>query len=322
MRLPRRARARTGLLGTVFLTATLALLLPTTSVVSATSYGYGNDVSWTNGVVLCDFAASMPEVAVSQLSLGGTGLTVSLLSLSEVSPSDHVVASADLSGLSWTVANRSTDEAFDLAYLVHAPLVTGSGSPTVVGSTNVTLQFVLPAYEGSPQGPTDAVNVVLTVANWTWQATGDHLAVSFGAAPAFPSVEHLSATSTPGWLLSSSSNSSGAILERVGANSSATVTSGAASPSVVGANATLAISSPEWATVGVSFGAFSGTITSLTYTARIGVVLPATVAGVPLSELAAAGVAGVAVSLVVALATRRIRRRPSKLIYVTEEEKP
>ncbi|HYA71247.1 MAG TPA: hypothetical protein VEH28_07775 [Thermoplasmata archaeon] len=300
--------------------AALGLMVLIAPGAAAWSTGIGGPVSWTNGVVLCQFAAVSPSVAVSALSLTGSGVTVSLLSVVEAGPTGSVAATTSLDGLSWTVANWSNEDAFDLAYSLHAPLSSTTNPPSTVGSTDLQVQFVLPAYEGSPKGPTDEVNVVFSLLNWTWQHPGDHLVLSFTAAPTFPLAEHLNATAAPHWLLSSTSNQSGAVLEQIGANASATAATGTGPASSVSASPALTIASPSKAVVNVTFGSSAGTFSSLTYTAQVGVVLPATVAGIPLSELAAAGVAGVAVSLAVAGIVRRVRRRPSKLVYVTEEE--
>jgi hypothetical protein len=298
----------------------VGLLILISPGAAAWTAGAADPVSWSNGVVLCQFAPVNPSVAVSSVSLSGSGVTVSVLSFSEASPSSSVVAVAEVNGLSWTVANWSTEDAFDLAYAVHAPLTSPTNSSRTVGSTDLTVQFVLPAYQGSPEGPTDAVNVVFTVDNWTWQQAGDHLVLAFAAAPSFPAAEHLSASSAPGWLLASTSNSTGNVLEQVGANVTGTASTGSGPSSPVAADASLAIGSPSYAHVSVTFASSAGAFTSLTYTARVGVVLPATAAGIPLSEIAAVGAAGVLVSLCVAAVARRIRRRPSKLVYVTEEE--
>jgi len=295
--------------------ALVALLSP-----GAAAYSVGDAVSWSNGVVMCQFTAGSPTVAISQASVNGTGVTVGFLSLSEAAPNQSVVAVANLQGLTWNRADWSNEDAFDMGYTLQAPLVASSGSFTPVGSVDLTIQFVLPAYQGSPKGPTDAVNVLFTVTSWTWQQAGDHLALAFAAAPSFPGTEHLNASSAPAWLLASTSNSSGAVLEQIGANSSATATTASGSTASVRASTSLAIASPQWATVAVTFGTSAGTFTSLAYTVRVGIVLPAAVAGIPLPELVAAGAAGVVVSVMVAVTARRVRRKPSKLVYVNEEE--
>lgn len=304
------------------LAVALTFLLSLSPTVSALSYDPGDPVSWTNGLVLCQFASGSPSVGVSALSLQGTGLTVSVWNVSEVRPDQSIAAVTNLTGLTWKVTNLSTDDAFDLGYSVHAPLSRGPASSAVVGSADLTVEFVLPAYQGSSAGSTDAVKIVISVANWTWQASGDHLALAFGASPSFPTTEHLNTTSAPGWLLASTSNASGSVLERVGASTFANATTAAGPNATVDANASLAISSPALASVTVAFGASAGAFTSLSFTARVGIVLPATIAGVPTGDLVAAGIAAVLVSLLVAVTARRIRQKPSKLIFVPQEGKP
>ena len=312
----RRGMPRT--LGFALVVSLTLLLVPTAA---ASAYGVGSAVSWSNGVVLCDFAPAAPSVAVSHATASDTGLTVSLLSLAETGADQLTVAEANLTGLVWSVENLSTDDAFDLAYTVHAPLVGPSPGSRVVGWANLSVQFVLPAYEGVPQGPTNEVTVLFEVQGWTWQAAGDHLTLSFAAAPSFPSLEHLNQTAAPGWMLASTSNTSGSVLERFGANSSATTKSSAGVPASVAANATLAIASSAWAQVTVAFGNSAGAFASLEYAAHVGVVLPTTIAGIPLPDLLAIAGVGIGVSLAVAVLTQRIRRRPSTLIYVSPEER-
>lgn len=318
----RPAGSRPWLVGTAAIVATFTILLPLVPEASAGSYGTGDPVSWTNGMVLCQFAAHSPSANVSALGRSGTGVTFSVLNVSEVRPNESVAAAADFGGASWTASNLTTEEAYDLSYWVHVPLVAPSDAARPLGSTNLSVDFVLPAYQGSPVGPTDAVNVVLSVVNWTWQAPNDHLVVTFEATPSFPTTEHLNATFAPGWLLASTSNASGIELERVGANVTATVTTTAGSTGTIPANASLALLSPARAQVTVAFGTASGAIRSFTYVTRVGVILPTSVGGIPLDELAAVGTAGVLVSVLVAATARRLRRKPSKLIYVTEEEAP
>lgn len=316
-----RSRRLGGFAASILLVAALSLLVAVSPAVSASSYGSGGPVSWTNGLVLCQFSPSTPMVGVSSLGLNGTGITMGALSVSEVRPNQSVAAVAQLSALDWHVANLSTEDGYDLAYSVQVPLMGASGTGPTLGSADLSFDFILPAYQGSPEGPTNTVDVLVSIANWTWQAVGDHLVMTFGAWPSFPTGESLSASTAAGWLLAGTSNSSGAELERVGLNTTASATTLSGAPATVAANGSLALASPEQASLSVSFGASAGTFTSLLFTAQIGVVLPATIAGVPIGELAAAGAAAAAVSLLAAGATRRLRRRPSKLIYVTEEEK-
>lgn len=308
--------------GAAALVVMLGLLATLAPAASASSYGGSEPLSWTNGLVFCQFATDSPSVGVSAWSLNGTGVMVSFLGISEMRPDQSVAAMAELAGLTWTVSNLSTEDAFDLAYAGHALLVGGPGSSSIVGSTNLSISFVLPAYQGSGLGPADVVTVVVQVTDWSWQATGDHLAISFGASPSFPTREHLNTTSAPGWLLASTANATGSELERVGANSTAIVTSASGSSSTIDANASVAIASPALAKVSVVFSASAGTFSALTFAARVGIVLPATVAGVPIVDFAAAGFAAVLVSLLVAVTARRLRNKPSTLVYSDEEERP
>jgi len=312
----------TGISGATAISAAVVLVLLLAPAAGAWSVGVGGPMSWSNGVVFCQFAPASPSVEVSAATLSGSGVTVSLLSLNEGGPGSSVAAIANLTGVSWSPGNWSGDDAFDQAYTLHATLSNPASPSSPVGSTDLTVQFVLPAYQGSPEGPTDAVNVLFTVENWTWQHAGDHLELAFSVAPTFPSSEHLNASSAPGWMLASTSNSSGSVLEQVGANASATAATGSGPTMSIAATPTLSNFSPASANLSVAFAGTAGEFTTLTYSARVGVVLPASVAGIPLSEILAASAAGVVVSLCVAMVARRVRRRPSNLIYVTEEEKP
>lgn len=304
------------------LLATALLLVTLSPGVSASPYGGGDSVQWTNGLVLCQFAPSVPAVNVSALSLTESGVAFSLLNISEMRPDQSVAAVANLTGLVWSVSNLSTEGLFDLAYSGRAALVSASGSPPVVGSANLAIDFILPAYQGSGSGPTDTVTVFVSVTHWTWQAADDHLTMTFGAAPNFPTREHLTGTSVPGWLLASTSNASGSTLERIGVNTHATATTSTSSNTTIDANASLLISSPASARVTVTFGASAGAYTALTFYARVGIVLPTTVAGVPVLDLSVAGSAAILLSLLIAAITRRLRKTPSKLVYVNGEESP
>lgn len=317
---PLRVPSRPPRGAAVVLGAAVSVLLLFAPGVAAWSAGTGVPSSWSNGMVLCRFDPLAPSAAVSALSLASSGVTLGLLSVSEAGPGGSVGATTNLTGLAWTVANWSEEGAYDLAYSLDAPLTSPSSPSSTIGWTNLTVQFVLPTYQGSPFGPTDVVNVVFWVDNWTWRHSGDHLVLSFSAGPTFPAAEHLNETSAPGWLLASSSNTTGGVLERVGVGSNGTVATGSGPESTVVATPSLTLASPSYAQVSVAFASSAGAFTSLSYSARVGVVLPATVAGIPLSEIAAAGAAGVVVSLMVAVIARRIRRRPSRLIYVTEKE--
>ena len=296
----------------------VALLLPATGAASAYAPHGGSGLSWTNGVVLCQFNATAPGVAVSAFGQGAPGMTVSDVGVSEVAPNASVVATAVLGGTAWNVTNLSTESAYAVAYSVHAPMASAAPAAPSVGSADLRVAFVLADDSGSAVGPTDTVEVVFSVANWTWQGPGDHLVLSFATEANVPAAEHLAAATVPGWIVTSASNASGSEVARMGANATAAVANASGPARAVEATSSLAMLTPATARVTVAFGS-AGEYSSLAFAARVGVVLPATVAGVPIGELLAALAAGGLVSVGVAVVTRSVRRRPSKLIYAEEE---
>ena len=324
---PKRRSRRIGpIVGATILVATLALVLPLVPSASAASYGGPGPASWTNGLVLCEFSSSTPSVGVSAYDVAGPGLNASALSMTEVAPGGTTVASADLAGAVWDVTNASDDDAYELAYSAHVSLDSGASAAGprwaagTIGTADVSVDFVLPAYSGSPDGPTDTVSVVLGVSNWTWQNSADHLVLSLGAAVSDPSVARLNATNAPGWLLASTSAQTGQVAEQLGVNTTATAVAPTGGSVPILATSSVQGATASNATVTVVFGTAAGAFSSLSFTAWVGVVLPATVAGIPIADLAATAVAGALVSALVAVSVRRVRQKPSRLIYVTEEE--
>ena len=275
-------------------------------------------VSWTNGQVLCDFGAMSPSVVVSPLASHGAGMTLGGMTVDEMAPSGSVVASAGLASAVWNVSNRSTDDAYNLAYSARVPVVAAGAAGPAVGSVDLGVNFILPAYEGSRSGPTNVVTVAFSMANWSWQAAGDHLVLGFAASASSPTDEHLTPTTATGWLLASNSNSSGSALERLGLNGTGSMSNATDSGVPVSAAGSVSFASPELAAVAVAFSEEAGAFRTMSYDVQIEVSLPTTVAGIPLADLLAVGMAGVLVSVGIAAATRRIRRAPSSLIYAEE----
>ena len=317
----RRGSAARACVPGITVAATLLAVVALGAIASAASYGphTTGPVSWTNGQVLCMFSPSTPSVAVSALHLAGSGLTISALTISEVAANGSTVATAHLAASSWNVSNRSSEDTYDLAYTLHAPLLGPSGASPTIGSADLEVDYLLPIYAGSPAASATTVEAVFTVANWTWQAEGDHLVMAVGAAASFPTAEHLNKTVSPGWLLVSASNASGAELDRLGLNATAAATGAGGSVEPVTTQSSLTLTNPAEAQVIVTFGATAGEFSSLTFVARVGVLLPASVAGIPLPELVAVAAAASLVSVGIAVMTRRVRQRPSKLMYVEED---
>lgn len=316
-------RPRRGFRGLALGTSLLAALLALVPLVAAAApYAPHADgtYEWTNGMVLCQFAATSPSVVVSARNLTGTGMTISNLTVSEVDPAGATVATASPAGLGWNVSNLSWPDAYALGYSVVAPISGPTATP--LGSVDLQVEFLLPTVAALPLGPFDTVQVVFSVGNWSWQAAADHLVLTFVASASFPSAEHLAATDSAGWLVASVANDSGSELDRLGANATAQATSASHASSTIGASPSLGDLSARTAGISVSFSSAAGSFASLQYVARVGIVLPATVAGIPIADLAAVGIAAVLVSVAVAMTTRRLRGRPSRLIYVDEEGRP
>ena len=312
----RRTMSRRRGIGAGSALAALAVLFVASSALGAS---WNVPAGWTNGTVLCQFGPTTPQVAVSALSVPESGLITWLVGVSEVRGDGSVAAAADLAGRAWNVANLSTDDAYDLAFTISVPIDAGATGGGTVGSVNLSVQFVLPAYDGSPNGSVDQVTAVFAESGWSWQGIGDHLLLTLGAAPSFPSSSHLSASTESGWTIVGQANATGADQERLGVSATANATASNGSTLPVSASSSLDLTSPQAATIAVSFGTSAGEFTNLSFTTRVGVVLPSTVAGIPLPDLAAAVGAGVLVSVLVAVGARRVRRRPSRLIYAEEE---
>ena len=275
-------------------------------------------LSWTNGTVLCDFSASGPMVDVSAFGLNGTGLSVGVSGISEIAPNGSVVASAAIAGAVWQVANESTDDYYELAYTASVNVVAGLAGSPALGLADLGIDFVLPAYEDSGEGPINVVNAELTIANWSWQSTHDSLRATFSVGPTYPGSEHLAAPES-GWLFASVSNSTGRPLEWMAPGTNATAWSSSGRSSSVNATSALAVHSSSSGTVVVNFGTSAGPFQTLAYTSAIGIVVPATVAGIPTVDFAIVGGAAIVVSLAIAGVARRARRGPSRLIYADEE---
>lgn len=270
---------------------------------------------WGNGIVLCTFSSSQPAAAVSAESLNGTGLGAGPVGLQEVSPSGSVVASAAFSSVNWFELNNSHDAWFDMTYTAQVPVVS-TGSTTPAGAVSVRVDFVLPAYAEKPGQNLTVVNLTLSLSNWPWQHSTDVLRASLQVWMPFPAAERLSAGIGGGSVVTTSSASTGRPLEYLIAPPTATaggltVISAASSSSVAGSSGS----------VTVAFGSEAGQFSSLNYTTHVGIILPRTIAGIPTYYFALVGAAGVAAVLAVAVATRQLRRAPSDLEFVEEENR-
>ncbi len=297
-----------GLPGALLVSAIAGALV--LSGTAAASWG-PPPLSWSNGVALCEFPLGSPFVSVSGASWNASGLTFGLSSVAEIAPNGSVNASMDLVGTTWQWTNASTASDYAIVLSARAPeasIVSGG-----MGNPLLTVSYSLPVATGDR----NAVSVEVGVANWTWVSAGDRLEFGFAARPVSPSLDRLAASTTPGWLLSVRSNDSGVPLERVAVGSRA-VAAGPEGTQNVTATPRLSLLSPSSAEISVMIGPTAGGFPTITYGAVIGVV---TIAGtaIPWLDVAAVIGAATAITLVVAVTTRRIRQRPSPLIYSDTE---
>jgi hypothetical protein len=302
--------------------AAFLLVLPTASSGQPVSGDWSpvGGTSWSNGVVLCVFEPAMPEVVVSASALANSGMTVGIASIEEVTPSGAVTATTPSSVVNWTTTNRSSPTWYDLSYNATLRVAPSASAATSLGAVDVRLDFQLPVryVEGVTEN-ISAVTMALSVSGWPWQAGGDHLVIALGFVPAFAGTEHFAPVTPSGTTISSVSNQSGRTLEYFagGTEGNTTGPTGPAIPVTV---------QPAWAVtpaaaaVDLSIGTSAGSFTALNYTAHVGVLLPATIAGIPLYEFALAGGAAALLVVVVGIGLQRVRRRPSDLVFVEEEE--
>lgn len=299
---------------------TFLLLLLLVSTASAAATWDPAPKEWTNGAVLCEFMPSVPTVSVSALDRAQTGLSATMSSVEEISPSGQVVAAATVASADWTASNLSDDDVYDLSYNVLVPVTGSTESAPVLGSANLTVAYVLPAYEGSTNGSVDSVSVDLQVAGWPWQGTEDHLALNFEVWPSYVNEEHLVLRGTSGALLTSVSATSGTALEQMDGSASAIANPSSSSPISIPASASVTGNNSS-AVVSVSFGSAAGTFSTLNYSASVTVLFPETVAGIPTIDLVAVGSLAALISVLVAGGVRITRRRSSDLTYVDEEDR-
>jgi hypothetical protein len=314
--------------GSSFPRATLTVVLAAVALLGVAGPTFGGlappggpvptPLSWTNGVVLCNFTADHPAVTVSALGAAGTGLYLGFYEIDEVSPSGAVVANASLFGTTWTIANLSDASMLTLGYTSTAPVRTTPGAG-MVGSVGVAVDMST-AYDSDSSANTSFVALHLVITGWPWVSSGDSLSVQAPIWPAFPSAERLSNVSSGAAELQDTSRNGGTPLEYVQWDPTALTTGASRASTTVPARAHIDFGT-SYTTITWNFGSASGGATSLAFDSRVGIVLPQRVLGIPLYEYAlAAGAAGI-VALVAAGSLRRVRRRPSSLEFVEVEER-
>lgn len=279
-----------------------------------------SDLAWTNGVTLCVFAGGSPTVSVSALSVAGSGLSVSFESITEVGPSGAAVGTASLTSASWTVQNASTPDEFDMSYRVQGQVVAPNDSSRVLGSVDVAVDYLLPAYSESPGTNLESVTEKIVVSNWTWQGAGDRLVLNAQLWPTYSALERISNASGASGPLTSVALGSSTVRESLSGNRTANVSLSSGGSVVVPVTPEVTVlSGGTAASVALSVGSGGGAFRSVAYSLLVGVYPPGVIAGVPLYELVVAGGTGSAIVAILGFGARRLRRRPSDLVFAEEE---
>ena len=297
-----RRRRAPGAIVAAAAIALIVLLLPSLAVATA----WADPPSWGNGVVFCAFESELPGLTASPASAVGTGLFAQGSFLEERDDTGAVVGSANLATALWTVTNGSDEDTFELEYNASVPVTNGT---TRVGAVSVAIDFVLPAYAGSDPLPANVVAMDLAVLGWPWHSSGDSLIFSVTLAPG-TSDEHLV---LPNANVSSVNNATGSPVGTFVPGTHATALSPGVGTETISA-VPLASTQGTGAVVTTVFQS-GEEYPSLNYTSHIEVTVPSTVAGLPLTDYVLVGGAAAVIVAVVGLAGRRIRRRPSDLVF-------
>jgi hypothetical protein len=307
---------RAGVGGSVVALALLLCALPPAlgSPVNVGAPAY-TPTSWTNGEVVCSFAASVPSVTVSPLASPASGMRIGLGALTQDSLTG-VLATASLTNASWYATNLSTPDQYSLVYTstVYVSVLGLLSVPTATVSVGISLAD---PSDGS-SALADHVAVSLSVSGWPWVSGLSNLELTLSISAA--GANHLESIGTSGTSIGSMSNASGGAVAYVSMPGIAN-TSNSSGPvgtiPVVSAPSGL---TPESGALTISFGSAAAGSKTVSYDPEIIVVIPGHgPVQIPLAYLAAAGGAAVLASLAIAGVTRRVRRSPTDLEYVEEE---
>jgi hypothetical protein len=261
------------------------------------------------------FSPAEPSVAVSSPNVSESGLQASGASLREVSPSGSTVAVANFSGANWTRSDESTDDVYDMAYSASV-VVTNPSTSTVLGSTSIELQYLLPAYADA--GNANAVTIQLAMEHWPWQSANDVIALESALAPAYPSTERLTIPNGTTDQVVSAARTNGAARETLTVGTAATVTNAEGASVNISVTPSITVA-PSTGTYVATFASSAGEFQSLAYGTTISVPVPATIAGIPVIDFVVVGVAAAAIASLVGAGTIVIRRPEDDLTYVDDE---
>jgi len=328
-RAPHRLRSTLPGVAAVVIT-TLLLALPSALAGPASSAPPPFEPAfWDNGTVLCAFDASAPGATIGANGTAVSGMSIALSSISSTDLAGLITETAVLSGATWTVVNLSSGDSYALEYTSTVPVETLLDLP--LGSATVTVGFAMSDDAGASAATVDTVAMNLSVVGWPLDLLSSNLTAEFNVLAANLTGEHLVTSTTGGDSVTSFSNATGNATAYLNLSPTASITSSGGILSQIPIVGQLLSPTPTSATVAVSFGASATTAKSVNYTSAVQVVPtehpvqqhlpPNPLPGhLPTTDFLAVAGAAVLISLAIAGATRRVRRSPSDLEYVEEEE--
>jgi hypothetical protein len=307
--------------------AVIALMITAVPVAAASYAPIGGPqyepAPWTNGVVLCDFNSTSPDVTASARGDSSWGMEIRMGDLTQLGLAGLVAESASMSAATWVAENVSTAGSLSLLYTTNVPVYGLLGLHA--GTANVTVTFSLSKFTGIPTNGSYRVGISLTVKHWPWLLLGGDLLANFSVAPATIGTDRLVEGGADGAVVTSASAASGDPLAFLSAPTDANATngtSGVTSPvPVVGELLGL---TPQLGTLSINFSSPASGASAVGYDPALVVVPPPTLPthgplGIPTGDYLAAGGAAVVICLAIAGGARRARRSPSDLEYVEEE---
>ncbi len=304
-------------LGVVVGLLAASVLAPTSGAPASPSAGglapaSGIPLAWSNGVVVCTFPGAGPTLGMQGVGASGSGLAVGVATIAEEDESGASRAVGYPDNASWNATNASTGDLYNASYstllLVFVP---GTG---LAGHAGLSVHFSLAAYQDGTGRNLSSVEFGLALANWPWQAsTGDHLVFELTVRPNSSSTEHLAQGAGTNPVVTSVLNATSSPHDFFALEGSATLTpsGGSAGPVPVAPSVT---TSSSLATFSIPIGNGSDAFSAVSFLAHVGLIVPRSVAGLPLYDYAAVVGGALLVSVAAAAATRRIRRGPSPLL--------
>ena len=275
-------------------------------------------MSWSNGVVVCNFTIDHPAVTVSGAVRNDSGLYAGFESLEELAPNGTVRAWANLTGPQWAIVYSSSREQVALNYTAAVPAMAGGVGASSIGSVHVSASISTAYSDGATPASSSRVALNLTASSWPWVSASDSLVLVVPLWPGNTATERMIVDPESPTSVDNNAVATDAPQEYFTGGTAVTVTSAA------GVNTTLAVAprlalTPGYGTLTVPLASNGAAFASVTWSSELGLVVNAKPLGLPLYDYIAVTAGAAVVSLGAAGVLRRVRRRPSDLDEVTEE---